>query len=133
MTMTTQRKKKTTAKARSSPPASGTTVHQLLLRDGAWTVSKSGVSVDAGATRIRMERTGPDADLKLRAQVIASAPSGYNLADLVRQVSEDLQPRKPGVAYGGVELSDEQWRNLIQYANAVFAQVGEPEPKPEAK
>lgn len=43
---------------------------------GPWTVSKSGVSVDAGPTgpRIRQERGAPDEELRANASLIAAAP-----------------------------------------------------------
>jgi hypothetical protein len=41
---------------------------------GPWTVTKSGVSVDAGMIRIRMEASGWTDEVKANARLIAAAP-----------------------------------------------------------
>lgn len=45
-----------------------------------WILAKSGVSVDAGATRIRMEASADREEIKANARLIAAAPDLLSVA-----------------------------------------------------
>jgi hypothetical protein len=55
---------------------------------GPWSLTKSGVSVDAGKIRIRMEAGGQTDEIKANARLIAAAP---DLLDELRIMRDWLQ------------------------------------------
>lgn len=57
--------------AEPAPPPSSP---KATYSPGPWVLAKSGVSVDAGATRIRMEASADREEIKANARLIAAAP-----------------------------------------------------------
>ena len=70
---------------------------------GPWVVAKSGVSVDAGLTRIRQENAGPREVLAANARLIAAAPEllaalkGCTEAMVMWAAEEDGLPEGHGI------------------------------------
>lgn len=115
-------------KSRQPAPTPGPvpTIADLLKQDGGWEVAADRMSVSAKGVRIHQrQRSGGTAPLRLRAMLLASAPDGYSLAAEVRKAVGDLPPAKPGVEYGAVELSVEQWDRITALADKLLWAVGE--------
>lgn len=57
---------------------------------GPWTVTESGLSVDAGHTRIRQEAVGPREEREANARLISAAPdllaAAQNTVDLLQEL-----------------------------------------------
>lgn len=81
------------------------------LLDEDWKLARSGVSVDAGPTRIRQENAGPRDELEARARLISTGPLGYRLALAVLDFAKTLEEGE-----GDVEVPAETWADFMALA-----------------
>lgn len=84
---------------------------------GPWTVAKSGVSIDAGPTRIRMERAGELEQLQATARLIAASPE---LLAALEGLVEDLDE----MSHTGID--EERHAARMEAARAAIARARGP-------
>jgi hypothetical protein len=95
-----------------------------LMRE-RWSVTKSGVSVDAGKTRIRQEAAEPREVLAARARIIASAPDGYRLALMLQHVVKRREDAAHSNSGGVVLLPEGEWEVLVGAMQNVLTITGD--------